>query len=203
MQTMPDPVAPVVTPPAVPPVAGTPPVVPPATPVVPPVADPAAPVVPPVVAAELKFEKLAGYPESEQARVLALAKDMGLDQAAAQKLHDREAAAFKTDVEAVTRELAAKQAEFLAVNKSHATYGGAKFEETNTRINQLLAWGGDEGKALASVLDDEGVRQLPAIHNFLARVAYQMKDGTFIQGVQSQPDPNRPATLSEVYPSMK
>ncbi len=141
---MPEPVAPVVpatppaptagTPPAAPivpptePVAGTPPAVPPvaATPPVVPAGDPAAPVVPPVVA-EIKFEKVAGFPESEQARVLALAKDMGLDQAAAQKLHDREVTAFKAEVEAFTRETAAKQAEFAAINKSHPTYGGTKF----------------------------------------------------------------------------
>ena len=207
---MPDPVAPVVpaTPPA--PTAGTPPaapVVPPVEPVagtppaVPPVA-PAAPVVP-AVPAEIKFEKVAGFPESEQARVAALAKTLGLDQAAAQKLHDQEHASFKAEVETFNRELAAKQAEFAAVNKSHPTYGGAKYDETNARINQLLAWGGDEGKAIAAVLDSEGVRQLPQIHNFLAKLAYQMADGKFINGTTNAPDPNRPASLSELYHTMK
>jgi hypothetical protein len=143
------------------------------------------------------------FPESEQARVAALAKALGLDQTAAQKLHDQELATFKADAEAFNRELAAKQVEFTAINKSHPTYGGAKFDETNGRINQLLAWGGEEGKALATVLDAEGVRQLPQIHNFLAKLAYQMADGKFITGTTNAPDPNRPATLSELYPTMK
>jgi hypothetical protein len=155
------------------------------------------------VAAEIKFERVAGFPESEQARVAALAKALGLDQTAAQKLHDQELATFKADAEAFNRELAAKQVEFTAINKSHPTYGGAKFDETNGRINQLLAWGGEEGKALATVLDAEGVRQLPQIHNFLAKLAYQMADGKFITGTTNAPDPNRPATLSELYPTMK
>jgi hypothetical protein len=203
---MPDDAAPVVAPPVTEPVAATPPaapVTPPADATPAPKAETAPVTETPPAAVELKLEPVAGFPESEQARVLALAKDMGMDQAAAQKLLEREVATFKSEVEAFTRERAAKETEAIAINKSHPTYGGTKYEETNQRINQALAWLGDEGKALAALLDEEGARHAPAIHNALAKIGYSMADGKFIQGTAPQPDPNRPATLAEMYPSMK
>lgn len=168
-------------PPVVPPAA--PPVTPPANvtpPAAPPVVPPVAPVTPPAPV-EIKLSKVEGVPESEVTRVTALAKEMGWDQATASKYYEGAAKAHLADVAAIKQEIAQAQAKFEADNKAHPVYGGAKYAETDQRIQQVLAFAGDEGKALAEFLtnQDDAIK-VPQVRNFLAKLGYALGDGKIV-----------------------
>ena len=200
-ETMAEPVAPSVSTPAanVTPVAAVS-----AAPVSAPAVVPAqsSPVIPAVAAPiEYKFDKVDGIPESLVATVTARAKDLGLSEESAKKLHAAEVKSFNDDVESMKREAAQQINDWQAKNKSHPVYGLAKYEETQGRIKQALAALGDEGKALAEFFDSENVMHVPMIHNALAKIGYMLGDGKFIAGgAASQP---AQSLEDRLYPPVK
>jgi hypothetical protein len=143
----------------------------------------------PVTAAELTFAPIDGFPESRVGEVKALAKEMGWDQATASKYYEATAKAHASDVAAIKQEVAQAQAKFEAENKAHPVYGGAKYEESNQRIQQALAFAGEEGKALASFLESQDNAILvPQVRNFLAKVGYSLREGKVVNpGTQTPP----------------
>jgi hypothetical protein len=139
-----------------------------------PAATPSAPI-------EIKLSKVDGVPESEIARVSALAKEMGWDQATASKYYDNAAKAHLADVAAIKNDIAQGIAKFEAENKAHPVYGGDKYAETDQRIQQALAFAGDEGKALAEFLtSQDNAIVVPQVRNFLAKIGYSLGEGRIV-----------------------
>jgi molybdopterin-guanine dinucleotide biosynthesis protein len=142
------------------------------------------------VPAELTFAKVEGFPDSELASVKAIAKEMGWDQATASRYYESQTKAHLTDVAAIKNEIAQAQAKFDEINKAHPVFGGAKHAETSERITQVLAFAGEEGKALATFLESQdNAINVPPVRNFLAKLGYALGDGKIVTPGGQSPAP--------------
>jgi hypothetical protein len=141
-----------------------------------------------------KFQPIEGIqlaPEFDQ-DIAAVAKDMGWDQATAEKFRAREAkqahealladkklseeSAAKAKLEKEQAD-AQRKTEWEKANREHKEFGGQKYAETSERVKQLLARF-DTDQAFSKEL--EAAPELldhPAFRGFLARIAYSMADG--------------------------
>jgi hypothetical protein len=148
---------------------------------------------------EYKFTPIEGItlaPEFD-ADIAAVAKEMGWDQATAEKFRAREAKAAheamladkkQSEESAAKAKLEREQAdaqrktEWEKANREHKEFGGQKYAETGERIKGLLAKF-DTDKSFAKELEAApDLLEHPAFRGFLARIAYSMSDGKFHEG---------------------
>ncbi len=186
---------PVVTPPAI---AA---VVPPATPVVP-------------AAVEYKFDAVDGVAPEFDTSITATAKAMGwdletakkfraheIDLAKAEQASDAKAQADRASAE--TQRIAQEDAAWEKSNREHAEHGGAKYDETTTRIEKLLAEYDKTGAFAKQLAAVPRIKNEPAFRAFLANLAYAHGDAKFVQGGTQTGKASQSASLGEMYPSMK
>lgn len=202
-------VAPVVATPAVAPVAAAPVAPAAAAPVVAPVGAPATP-----AAVEYKFDAVDGVAPEFDSNVVATAKALGWDLETAKKFRAHEIELARSEMANDTKATAdAKAAEAQRItqedaawekaNRAHPEFGGAKYDETSTKIDKLFAEYDKSGEFSKDLAEVPRLKAKPAFRAFLAAIAHSHGEGRFIQGGNAnQPSSSQAASLAEMYPSM-
>lgn len=110
----------------------------------------------------------------------ALAKELKLPQAAAQKLVDFQAGAMKKAQESAQKSWDDLQNTWVSAAKADKEFGGAKFDENIALAKKAkAAFGNDE---FSKVLDQTGVGNNPEMIRFLVKVAKTIKEDEVIVG---------------------
>lgn len=110
----------------------------------------------------------------------ALAKELKLPQAAAQKLVDFQAAAIAKAQAASQKAWDEVQAKWVSEAKADKDFGGANFDANIALAKKAKAAFGDED--FSSVLDQTGVGNNPAMIRFLVKVAKTIKEDDILTG---------------------
>ena len=208
-------VAPVVATPAVAPVAATPVVPAAAAPVAAPVGAPATPATPATPAAvEYKFDAVDGVAPEFDSNVVATAKALGWDLETAKKFRAHEIELARSEMAndakageaaraAEVQRVAQEDAAWEKANREHPEFGGAKYDETSTKIDKLFAEYDKSGELSKHLAQVPRLKAEPAFRSFLAAIAHSHGEGRFIQGGNAnQPSSSQAASLAEMYPSM-
>lgn len=144
---------------------------------------------------EYVFDKLEGATPEFDADIIKDAEKLGLsvDQAKAYRAYEFERA--KANDAQSAKEEAEHKAQFEQKRtqqlqewekaaREHKEYGGDKYEETNTRIDKIIAeYGGEE--MVKEIANAPALKNLPVFRNFLAKIAYAHSEGSFIKGSNS------------------
>lgn len=154
---------------------------------------------------EYVFDKLDGATPEFDADIVKDAQKLGmsLEQAKAYRAHEFERA--KASDEQYAKEEAEQKTAFEQKRtqelkkwedaaRAHPEYGGAKYDETNTRIDKILAeYGGEE--MVKEIANAPALKQLPVFRNFLAKIAYAHSEGSFVKGSNQQAAPKTDAQV--------
>lgn len=151
------------------------------------------------------FDKLEGVTPEFDADIIKDAEKLGLsvDQAKAYRAYEFERA--KASDAQLAKEEAEHKAQFEQKRaqqlqewekaaREHKEYGGDKYDETNIRIDKVIAeYGGEE--MVKEIANAPALKNLPVFRNFLAKIAYAHSEGSFVKGSPKQDAPQSDAQL--------